>query len=230
MFNKLQKRVPILYAIFLILQRIISQIILPLFKTSRREWIIHFKSAAISLGDPHLKELKAIAILSQERVSFGRAKLGIESLKMLLMSFPNNSPSRPIRPALISKIALMAAMVPVAYGQQQRMLLQHSTMPWFGQCSSAQAGKWSRKFLAKLFPLCSCFHAGWNTSQPLKTGSGDLYEAQERFSGLKMVLPSESQYNNHSLCLLFLLHCVNENKSHRSAPVFLKEIHWGKRK
>ena len=137
-------------------------IILLLFRISRREWIIHFKPAAISLRDPHPEELKAITTLCQESETFGRTTLGINSLKALLMSFPNNSPSRPICPALIGKTTLMASVVSVGYGQQQRMLLQHHTVPWdrFGQCSKWSSHKMIQKDSWKIFPLCSCFHAG----------------------------------------------------------------------
>lgn len=160
MFNKLQQCVPILYAISLILQRIISQIILPLFKTSRREWIIHFKPAAISLRDPHPEELKAIAILSQERVSFGRPTLGIKSLKRILMPFPNNSPTWPVHPALASKITLMAAVASVGCGQQQRMLLQQPTVPWDRLGPMLKLQNDPESFLQSFLPLCSCFHVG----------------------------------------------------------------------
>lgn len=212
MFNKLQQCVPILYAISLILQRIISQIILPLFKTGRREWIIHFKPAAISLRDLHPEELKAIAILSQERVSFGRTTLGIKSLKMILMSFPNNSPTRPVHPALASKITLMAAVASVGCGQQQRMLLQHPTVPWdrLGQCSNAQVAKWSRKFLAKFFATLLMFSCGTMCGEthcsPLKEGQIIFMKHRNCFLVWKwccLMNPGITIYLPFSLC------CIN---------------------
>lgn len=214
MFNKLQQCVPILYATSLILQRIINQIILPLFKISRREWIIHFKPAAISLRDPHLEELKTIAVLSQERESFVRTTLGIKSLKMLLASFPKNS-SWPISPAIIGKIALMATGASMRLGSSRgccsSIPLCHTT----GLVSAAMLKLQNNpeSFLQSFSHFARVFmwdQTWWNTLQHLKTGLHHLYETQELLSGLKIVLPNESQYNNHSFCTCyFFLHCVN---------------------
>lgn len=105
MFNKLQQCILILYAISLILQRIVSQIILPLFKISRRKWIIHFKPSAVSLRDSYLEELKAIAILNQNRESFG-TRQGIKSSEVLLMSFSNSLPHWSIHPTSVCRMTL----------------------------------------------------------------------------------------------------------------------------
>lgn len=143
------------YVISLILQRISSQIILPLFKISRREWIIHFKPSAISLRDSHPEELKAIAILRQERESFGRTTLGIKSPKMLLMSFSNNVPSWSISPAPVCKIPLLAVLTSLRRGQWHRTLLQGCAMPQGTQCCDTQVAKWSEYFLQTFSPLHS---------------------------------------------------------------------------
>lgn len=179
MFNKLQQCILILYVISLILQRIVSQIILPLFKISRRYWIIHFKPSAVSLRDSYPEELKAIAILNQKRETF-RTRQGIKSSEVLLMPFSNSLPHWSIHP--ISVCPCVAESL--KWVQQHRII---------------------RKFVAGFFPtlLCSHFLAGPCTVKYQASPSNRVgwfsWDRGRVFWSESCVALDGSQHNYHSL-------------------------------
>lgn len=123
--------------------------------------------------------------------SFGRTTMGIKSLKMLLMSFPNNLPRHPVCPILWAKLL---------WWQWWRLRDTGSSR---GRCSStplccgmdlvrAQGGKMIQKVPCKVFPAllkfsCRTVH-GENHRSPLKQGQ-IFFMKNRSCSGLKMVLP-----------------------------------------